>query len=131
MNHDSGNEDWELCNLSMDDAWDSSSFQWIPDSYEESLDGPGSSSGLPAPRRSALGPRFSSPFQLDSQHVAVGEVSHHCSFETGLPRPEVQALPEFQHCIQVANLYRSSDLSVQTASYRFMTTPICSHIQPI
>ncbi len=91
MNHASGNEDWELCNLSMDDAWDSSSFQWIPEGYEESLDGPGSSSGLPlpAPRRAALGPRFSYPFQLDSQHVAVSEVSHHCSFETGLPRPDL------------------------------------------
>ena len=91
MNDDSGNEAWDICNLSIDDACDSSSFQLIPEEYDVSSNDPGSSSGLPlpAPHRSALAPRFSSPFQLDPQHMAVREVSHHRSFETGLPRPDL------------------------------------------
>ena len=49
------------------------------------------SSGLPLPalRHSVGNPRFSSPYQLNSYHVTVSRVSHHCNFESGLQRPEL------------------------------------------
>ena len=91
MNHDSVDEDWAVCNLSIDDAGDSSSFQLISEDHEISPNDHIPSSGLPLPalHRSAVGPRFSSPYPLDSQHTAVSEVSHHCNFETGLQRPDL------------------------------------------
>ena len=89
MNLDLGVDDWELFENSLDDAVDSSSFQLISEDGVPSGDDTGSNSSmpLPAPHRESLGPRFSSPFQWDPKHVAVSRVSHHCTFETGLPRP--------------------------------------------
>ena len=89
MNLDLGVDDWELLDTSLDDVLDTSSFQQFFYDGVPSGDDTGSNSAmpLPAPHRESLGPRFSSPFQLDPQHVAVSRVSQHCTFETGLPRP--------------------------------------------
>ncbi len=93
MNLDLGVDDWEIFDTSLDDALDTSSFQLISEDGGPSGDDTGSNYNsampLPAPHRESLGPRFSSPFQLDPQQVAVSRVSHHCTFETGLPRPNL------------------------------------------
>ena len=91
MNHDSFEAHWDVCDLSVDDASDSQSFQLVSEDHEISPKDELPSSGLPLPalHRSVVGPRFSSPYQLDSQHTAVSEVSHHCNFETGLQRPDL------------------------------------------
>ena len=70
---------WILKDLKDSDEHDTSPADDIP------------SSGLPAPalHHSVRGPRFSSPYQLDSHHVTVSRVSHHCNFESGLQRPEL------------------------------------------
>ncbi len=89
MNLDLGVDDWEFLDTSLDDAVDTSSFHLISEDGVPSGDDTGSNSSmpLPAPHRESVGPRFSSPFQLDPQHVAVSRVIHHCTFATGLPRP--------------------------------------------
>ena len=69
----------------------SPSFPLVSDEHDTSPADEIPSSGLPLPalRHSVGSPRFSSPYQLNSQHAKVSKVSHHCKFESGLQRPEL------------------------------------------
>ena len=85
-------DDWDALNVQgLDSSMDDSSFQLVTDEPVASADDLGAASDvpLPAPNQTVRGPRFSSPFQLDPNHVAVSQVHHHCTFESGLPRPEL------------------------------------------
>ena len=91
MDQDSLDASWDVCDLSLDDSVASPSFQLVSDEHDTSPADDIPSSGLPAPalHHSVGGPRFSSPYQLNSQHETVSRVSHHCNFESGLQRPEL------------------------------------------
>ena len=107
MNTSDFEQSWEIVQDLSDDA-DVNSFDLISDDTDSVL---GSFEGasdlpLPAPVFPSTGPRFSSPFQLDSTVPASSKVHHSCTYEPGLPRPElVQRLePTRIHGLQSGGL---------------------------
>ena len=107
MNINDLEQSWEIVQDLSDDA-DVSSFDLISDDMDSGLGNFEDTSDLPlpAPVLPISGPRFSSPFQLDSTAPVFSKVHHSCTYEPGLPRPElVQRLePTRIHGLQSGGL---------------------------
>lgn len=107
MNISDLEQSWEIVQDLSDDA-DVSSVDLISDDMDSGLGNFEDTSDLPlpAPVLPISGPRFSSPFQLDSTAPVFSKVHHNCTYEPGLPRPElVQRLePTRIHGLQSGGL---------------------------